>query len=349
MLSPAVQKSAEPPTSTGEDSASASGLPAPPAARSWSLAALRLRLLGIPLDEASPVKRGFAPAPAAAVARLRSIGETFITGYLHALHDPRPEAIERLLNRIAREDRGFAAEGAAMAAALLDLALPFGRGRFESLLASSAGAHRYMLHVGAGWAVARVPFLGRRLLARLDPLLRWLAFDGWGFHDGYFHAGDAVRARKRPRRLSGYAGRAFDQGLGRSLWFLAGTDVRGIQAAIEAFEEPRRDDLWSGVGLAAAYAGGVDEGALRALRAAAGGRVAHVAQGAAFAAKARQRAANPAAHTEAACRILCGRGADGAAAVTDRMLEGCRDEGRDPAFEVWRRRIRHELAGDPAP
>src|SRR3712207_8380154 len=47
-----------------------------------------------------------------------------------------------------------------------------------------------------------------------------------------------------------------DQGLGRSLWFVQGADVRRIPATVNAFPAERRPDLWSGLGLACGYAGG---------------------------------------------------------------------------------------------
>ena len=43
-----------------------------------------------------------------------------------------------------------------MALTLLDHIAP-GRGRFEAFLAGAGNPHFYMCHVGAGWAVARLP------------------------------------------------------------------------------------------------------------------------------------------------------------------------------------------------
>jgi hypothetical protein len=199
-----------------------------------------------------------------------------------------------------------------------------------------------MAHVGLGWVVARLPWLRRhvdRPLAPLDPLLRWLVVEGYGFHEGYFHWPRAVAAQEVPGRLSGYARRAFDQGLGRSLWFVHGADVARVAAAVAAFPPPRHADLWGGVGLACAYAGGAGADALHALRESAGPYQPPLAQGAAFAAKARQRAGNPAAHTGLACEILCGASADAAAHLTDDALKDLSPDGDEPAFEVWRRRI----------
>ena len=43
-----------------------------------------------------------------------------------------------------------------------------------------------MMHVGLGWALARLRRSVTPYLAQLDPLLGWLAVDGYGFHEGYF-------------------------------------------------------------------------------------------------------------------------------------------------------------------
>jgi hypothetical protein len=69
-----------------------------------------------------------------------------------------------------------------------------------------------------------------------------------------------------------------------------------------------------------------------------------LAQGVAFAAKARERAGNPAAHTELAAQAICGLSAAEAAAVTDAAFQDLpADRPGEPAFEVWRRRIQDQF------
>src|SRR5213078_3075477 len=106
----------------------------------------------------------------------------------------------------------------------------------------------------------------------------------------------------------------------------------------------RQGDLWSGIGLASVYAGEVNETTLNLLRDSSGVFRPQLAQGAAFAAKARCRAGNPTAYTERACRALCGLTAAEAALVTDAALENLPDSQFEPAFEVWRRRIQERFA-----
>ena len=198
--------------------------------------------------------------------------------------------------------------------------------------------HIYMLHVGIGWALARLPVPLSFALRRLDPLLRWLAVDGYGFHQGYFHWRRYI-ANCSPPRLRGYAARAFDQGLGRSMWFVLGADVSRVSNGIARFPLHRHGDLWSGVGLAATYAGGIDIANLQSLRAAAGQHSPQLAQGGAFAAKARLRAGNATPYTESASQALCGLSVEDAASVTDAALVGLTSSPDLPTYEVWRKRI----------
>jgi hypothetical protein len=316
---------------------------------SHSLARLRRHLFGISPGETLVERRGFAVSDPRIRSRIEEIGATFVEGYHAALLENDPQRLADVLNRIPPERRGFAFEGAAMGLRVLDFFTPW-RSRWREFLEGPGAAHVYILYVGAGWALARLPPLpAGAAWNRLDPLLRWLALDGYGFHEGYFHGQRSIHGRQRPRRWTGYALNAFDQGLGRSLWFVKGGDAGRIAAAIAAFPAERHGDLWSGVGLASAYAGGVDEAVLTALREAAGDFLPELAQGAAFAAKTRQRAGNPAEHTDRACRIFCGMAADEAARITDQTLADLPPDGDKPAYEHWRQRIQSRFAAGDTP
>jgi len=139
----------------------------------------------------------------------------------------------------------------------------------------------------------------------------------------------------------------FDQGFGRSLWFVEGGNVEAIPQTISALPPKRHADLWSGVGLAATYAGGVSADELLVLRARAGAFAPQLAQGSAFAAKARQRAGNLIPYTDVATRALCGWPAPEAARLCDDTLENLPANASQPAFEIWRRRIQNQFQLQP--
>ena len=310
---------------------------------------IRKLVFGIPAGETSFERRGFRGGSPEMRARLEKVGHAFVTGYHAALEDDRLEALTRKLAGIEADFSGFAFEGAAMGLALLDYLTPWRRDRVRTLLAGAGGIHAYMVHVGVGWLLARIPGRIEGRLERLDPLLRWLSVDGYGFHEGFFHWPQyLVGGKPAPQRLTGYARRAFDQGLGRCLWFIDGGDVTRIPQTVAALPPERHGDLWSGVGLAAVYAGEVSQEALKQLRRTAGPFYPWLAQGAAFAAKARLRGGNSTAYTRLACEALCGMSAEAAAQISDATLDNLPRAGAQPAYEVWRQRVQERFRSGEA-
>ena len=308
---------------------------------------LARRIFGMSLDEVTFARRGFRGGEGPVREHVEKVGVSFLAGFHLALEDDRPETLIGRLEEVENAFRGFAYEGAAMSIALLDVLQPWRRRRFPGYVAAADG-HVYMIHVGAGWAMARLPFGMRRLFDRLDPLLRWLALDGYGFHQGYFHWPRSVTGGQEiPRRVRGYGRRVFDQGLGRSLWFVDGADVERIPATIASFPAERRPDLWAGIGLSSTYAGGVPPADLEHLRDAAGPYLPQLSQGSAFAVEARLRAGNLTEHAETASRVFCDLPAAEAAELTRRTRPQPVDDG-EPAYETWRRRIQHQLVARPA-
>lgn len=303
------------------------------------LGQLRKLIFGISPEETTFARRGFEVTETKVQQRLEKIGRIFVQGYHAAITDPKPSALVACLNDIEIEYQGFAYEGAAMGLTLLDIVMPWSRKHLRHFLDGPGAPHAYMLQVGAGWAVARLHRPVEGLLNRLDPVVKWLALDGYGFHEGYFHWPRTIENQVLPKGLAGYACRGFDQGLGRSLWFVKGASVERVSATISAFSPPRQADLWSGIGLACAYAGGVDRHAIELLVQSAGPHRSALAQGVVFAVKTRLRAGNPAPHTELAGRIVCGMSPAEIVRLFDATGEALPGDGPTPAFEIWRQRI----------
>lgn len=136
-----------------------------------------------------------------------------------------------------------------------------------------------------------------------------------------------------------YASRATDQGVGRALWFVGGTDVEVVTSLIERYPRRRWADMYSGIGLAATYAGGATEAELTALWDHAGEYRPQIAQGAAFGAAARAKAGLICPHNELATQIFCGQPVALAQKVTDEALVDLPADGVVPAYEIWRQRI----------
>lgn len=305
-----------------------------------ALGKLRRTLFGASSSQEVFEQPGFAKE---AWQRFRPVVQALLEGYHATLEDSRFETLVSRLDAIEPELQGFAYEGAGMGLAALDCLAPW-KNRVQTFVEGPGAPHIYPIYVGVGLALARLRRGPERFLTRLDPVLGWVAVDGYGFHEGFFARRRSIEKREVPRHLSIYARRLFDQGLGRSIWFSNGGLVERVAATIAPFEPARHADLWSGVGLASAYAGGAERVDLETLRIIARPYRFQLARGAAVAAKGRQQASNPAPHTELACQIFCGLSSEMAAHIIDVTRENLPTDGGEPAYEIWRQRVQARFA-----
>lgn len=310
---------------------------------SISLSRLRVSLMGVSHRQAT----AFSPGDTATWRHLETAVLAAVGGYHAVLAGSGLADLVPRLDSVPRELRGYAYEGAAMGLTALDRVLPW-RSRLEEYMAGPGAAHIYMVHIGAGEALARLRRRPEPFIARLpDRELCWLVMDGYGFHEGFFARQRHVDGHVVPAHLSAYGRRVFDQGLGRSIWFTAGAQVPRMAATIAAFPLARQADLWLGIGVACAYVGGVERGTIEDLRQAAGPHTAQLAVGTAFVAKGRRRAGNPVSHTDLACEVLCGGiSSEQAARIVDAAFENLPTDGPQPAYATLQQRISAQFSSE---
>jgi enediyne biosynthesis protein E2 len=317
------------------------------------IGSVRRLLLTPQLAEVTFAKRGFPAVPSGQTQRLEAVPQAVICGFEWGIDSRDQWEVERRLAMVDDELRGFACEGVTMAFTILDA---MGRGhRARDLLLGPARQHIFLAYIGMGFAMARLP---RRLWNKVVPdltgdpyypVMSWLAVDGYGFDRAYFDTRRWVDGQHvpKPYRWDGspdYFTRAVDQGIGRALWFICGGQTPLVASAVSAFATHRQADLWSGVGLAAAFAGGSDNEALASLRRACGEHAAELAVGAIFAAKARSYSGTVPAQTELAASEFVGLSVQGAVALADDTAVAHADGGPAPAYELWRQNIRARVA-----
>jgi hypothetical protein len=308
--------------------------------RDWRTRLDLTAFLTLSPDQASFDARGFRVVSAVAREALEAVGKTFITGYNTAVRANSLDSVLGIVAGIPAQLRGFAAEGAAMGTAISD-AVPFRTPRFPQLMALLDSDFTYLVHVGAGWALARVPWRKRHILPPLNPLYRWLAFDGLGFHDGYFKSSDILSGWRR--EPFGYAARAYDQGVGRALWFASGGSATWAADRIRQLAAERHGDLFSGLGLAMAYAGPTTSEDVRQAVELAGREGPHLAQGIAFACEARARASHIPANARTAAQVIGFEPSALAALVCD-ARKSLSEQDEEPRYEAWRRKVSNALA-----
>lgn len=285
----------------------------------------------------------FSEGDRKAAQRLETAVRMVTQGCHMTLQNSRFEALVPRLSAVEPELRGFAYEGAGIGLAALDCLLPW-KNRTRDFLDGPGSAYIYAVSLGAGMGLARLHRQPERFLTRLDPVFGWLILDGYGFHEGFFARQRYVEGQVIPARLSRYARCVFDHGLGRSIWFVVGTNVDRVAAKIATFPSARQADLWSGVGLACGYTGGVERAALETLRHLAGPYRSQLAVGVAIAANARQRASSPGPYAELACEVMFGLSSKMVSQMTEAARENLPIDSARPAYELWRQQIAASFA-----
>lgn len=288
--------------------------------------------------EANFERRGFAEICPEQRRRLETIGETFIAGYNAGLLAKDIMSLRADVARVPQFFRGFAAEGGAMGVSLRDALSPLRKPLLPALIAEFDKDYAYLVHVGCGWTMARLPWRRRAIPKALNTLIAWLAYDGMGFHDTYFRPQRVIPSWRRINR--GYCARAYDQGIGRALWFVCAGAVENAVHTIDRFDAERQGDIWAGLGLAMAYAGGCNEADFEAALRAAGLNAANYAQGVAFAIEAHAHAGVPPECAELGAQIVWNKSASSVSKLVRTASIGLHaGKSELPDYEIWRQRL----------
>jgi enediyne biosynthesis protein E3 len=295
-------------------------------------------LFGVSREEAT----AFGEGDSKAALRLETVVDMVTKGCHMALQTSDFDTLMSRLHAVEPELRGYAYEGTGTGLMALDCLLPW-KNRTKAFIDGPGSPYIYALHIGAGLALARLRRRPEKFLARLDPVVGWIALDGYGFHEGFFSRQRYVEEQVVPKHLSRYGRRVFDHGIGRSIWFVAGANVEQVAATVATFAEERRADIWSGVGLGCGYTGGVDRAALQTLVRVVGPYRSQLAVGVAIGAHARKLAGSPASYAELACDVVCGISYDTAAHLVEIAYQDLPTDGVKPAYEIWRQRIEAQV------
>ena len=314
--------------------------------------ALRRLVLAPSLHDVSFAGRGFPVNPTDATRRMEAVPKAVILGFEWGIDGGTLDDLVDRLDSVDPELRGFAYEGATMALTIKDTTPGE---RTKALLDGAGQQHLLLSYIGIGFAMARLPRpLWKKILPDLQPSLfhptmSWLCVDGYGFDLAYFHTTKWVDEQREPEPYPwlghpGYFNRAVDQGIGRALWFMHGGVPDAVVDAVGRFAERRQGDLWSGVGLAATFAGGCEPEGLTKLRGLAAQHDTQLGLGSVFAATARVAAQFVPEHSAQALHALTGLTPD-EAVMLSATTHPEPDEKRDvPHYEAWRAEIRAALA-----
>lgn len=155
--------------------------------------------------------------------------------------------------------RSIAYEAASFCIALKDIDTFGNLHNWKFFLNEIGKPHATQIHVGLGWALAQKQIEPAIYLTQLEPALRYRVLDGYGYYEGVFRKRKSVLGMQKFETKDTAAVIAYDQGLGRCLWYGCMGEIDEAKIVIEKFPAERQKDLWRGLGIAIAYVGGFSE------------------------------------------------------------------------------------------
>jgi hypothetical protein len=222
--------------------------------------------------------------------RIERIKSIFLdTQKFYSMHD-NMDALIGYLQNTETEFRSIAYESASMSIALKDLKNNEGLNDWLFYKNGPALAHKAQVHVGLGWAIAKLnlPFLS--VVKKIETSLYYRVADGCGYYDGSFRLKQTIVNQQLPDYIPETTMSMYDQGVGRSLWYTCSVDIDKIRRMIKSFPVVRQASLWRGIGIAVAYVGGCDGDTLKTLLQYAATNHIQLTYGAALAVKSRMEA-----------------------------------------------------------
>ena len=237
--------------------------------------------------------------------RMEKIRAIFQYAMSVAINEEAIDVVEQALTATDNEFRSVAYEAAAMSIALRDISTNDKFHHWQSFMRLQGRKHLTQVHIGLGWAMAQQQFPVLPFIETLEPLMQCRVIDGYGYYEGVFRKRKALEEMKVPQEIPSKFLAAYDQGLGRSIWYYCKADSEKLAELVTAFPYSRQKDLWRGIGTACVYVGGFDESLLRQLDAKASVHRIQLSIAASLVARTRTEADSHSSYTDMACRAWC--------------------------------------------
>lgn len=276
-------------------------------------------------------------------ARMEKIREIFQHAMSIATAKGDLKLLAAELENTENEFRSIAYEGAAMALALKDFSNGHTLNRWRLFMEGPGAKHSAQVHAGLGWAIAQQRISALPIIETLDPLMRFRMLDGCGYYDGIFRQRQTIGNQIIPPDLESRLLTGYDQGVGRSLWYICKGECAKIPEMISAFSSSRHNDLWRGVSIACVYVGGCDSTMLRELLNYSLSYRTQLSVGTALVSRARNYADALTPDTELACQTWSNCSSQKAILMTVKA-EPSVAVHPDDAYKTWLSNIEEELA-----
>ena len=190
--------------------------------------------------------------------KIALVQDTFKRGKEKATTTENLNKLNEWLLELPKEFISVAYEGASMGVAIKSIEETNSLNQWNKFYNDFGLKHSSQMHVGLGWAFAELNLKFKDVDLVIDPVLKYRVLDGYGYYEGIFKRRQSIRTQQVPQHFNEIELRAYNQGLGRSLWYIAQGEVEKLVKLINIFAENRHNDMWRGIGIAVAYVGGVE-------------------------------------------------------------------------------------------
>ncbi len=171
----------------------------------------------------------------------------------------------RQLDTEPAEFRSIAYEGASFEIGWRDLKNNQRLNHWIEFREACGEQHSFHIDIGLGWAFAKAELCPTDFLSSMNEVAKCMIFDGMGYYYALFKGRSTLKAKTIPNVISDEHLNAFDQGIGRRLWYMAKGNINEVKSLVADFPENRHSNLFQGVGIACGYVGGSGEVDLRHL------------------------------------------------------------------------------------
>lgn len=222
--------------------------------------------------------------------RMRQIQSAFLAAKEFALIANQSEQLSDFLSAKSGDFSSVSFEGAAMGLAIRSYNKTKTLSEWNWFIEKYSAVHTSQIYVGLGWAIAELGIDPTPIVSDLNSASRYRVMDGIGYYHGILRRRAAVERQLIPDIVPTSLLPAYDQGLGRSLWYNSGGEIERVLQKIALFPKDRTPAFWRGLGVAITYVGGTPDKQIEAIRGASKSNLAHLKYGALMALLSRKKA-----------------------------------------------------------
>lgn len=276
-----------------------------------------------------------------AAAEMRAVALSFLDGFALA-GTYGPTKLVTYISSLPAGHRGIYYEGAAAAKAFGDMASQDDLLETMRLL-DEVPQYSFLLYMGIGEAMAQLKISPAASNCLTNNSWSDQIWEGYGFFNGYFRWFDTLVHQKYPEGLAPELRPAYDQGLGRAIYFLTSGKPYEIRDYISTFAPERQKEMWAGLGQPAAYAGGCDEKALRKLLELSGESRIELQQGVLLGVSGRLQQNCIPDFTDTLCQLVCGTTTSSGNVLINQDINRLVDNRGKYKLLDWQNKVRSSL------